>query len=165
MEDDGRNVIRNATPHFPLQRNGRPAPGDRTRHGTSTVLVADESEAFCTKLSALVCKIHGVSGVVQASRTQETWDGLSRTLPFAALVSVQLGDRGGGALLYQIKNTFPSTVLIALARYASPKLSAVYRECGADYCFDKNSELEAILRTIEQLAQQVQSNEPQKESP
>ena len=165
MEDGGRKMVVDMTPQILLQKDTLTNTAAQTHPMKTAVLVADDSETFRTKLATLVCNIHGVSEVIQAASAQEILATLPIVRPFAALISVQLDDRGGGVLLCQIKKTFPSTILIALTRYASPKLSAIFRECGADYCFDKNTELESIFQTVEKLTKHVKSNEPQKETP
>lgn len=129
------------------------------------VLVADDSEAIRTRLAALVRHVPGVSAVVQAASAQEVWACLFRVPPRVALIDVHLDDRGGGVLLSQIQKQFPATVLVALTRYAGSQLAATYRDCGADHCFDKATELEAIIRTVAEAVRPMLNNEDQRETP
>ena len=127
------------------------------------VLVADDSEAIRTRLAALVGHVPGVSKVAQASSAREVWECLRRDGPRVALVDVHLDDRGGGILLRQIKTEFPALVLVALTRYAGAQLAATYRDCGADQCFDKTTELGEIIRTLAQLTRPIAKNATRKE--
>ncbi len=129
------------------------------------MLVADDSASIRTRLALLVGRMPGVSTVVQAASDQEVMEALGRIRPFVALIDVHLDDHGGGALLERIKQQFPATVLVAMTRYSGPQLAANYRACGADYCFDKTSELELLLQTIGRLSPLDEKNEPHKENP
>lgn len=115
--------------------------------GGATVLVADDSEAIRTRLTALIRHVLGVSKVVSASGAEEAMIQLVREHPRVALVDVHLGD-GRGDLLRWIKREHPETLLVALMRYPVPQVAAVYRVHGADFCFDKTTELEAIVRVV-----------------
>ena len=163
LEVSSRKIVIPGTPHILMQEDTSPPPTAKTRCTNITILVADESEPFRTKLSTRVKQIPGVDEVIEATRAHEVLARLPLAHPLVALISVQVDERGGGVLLCQIKKTFPTTILIALTRYASPKLSSVFRECGADYCFDKNTDLDSILQTIENVIHQTQLHEPQKE--
>ena len=128
------------------------------------VLVADDSEAIRTRLAALVRHVPGVSKVMQASSAREVWECLRRDCPRAALVDVHLDDRGGGILLRQIKTEFPALVLVALTRYAGAQLAATYRDCGADHCYDKTTELGEIIQALAQLTRPILKNATRKEN-
>lgn len=129
------------------------------------MLVADDSASIRTRLALLVGRIPGVSTVAQAASAQEVMELLPRIRPFAALIDVHLDDHGGAALIERIKQEFPSTVLVAMTRYAGPQLAANFRACGADYCFDKTSELDLLLQTIGRLTPPDENNETHKENP
>ena len=125
----------------------------------SVVLVADDSEAFRTRLALLVGHVPGVSEVVQASNGAEALEAIRSLHPRVALLDVQL-DGGAGALLTRIKEEFPATVLVALTRYAGPMMAATYRNSGADHCFDKTTELDAMIQTVGQWMKQDPREEP-----
>ena len=139
--------------------------GPSNNHERGIALVADDSEAIRMRLALLVRQIHGVSDVVHASSAAEVLECLSRVRPFVALVDVHLDDRGAGGLLRRMKKDFPETVLIALMRYAGPQLASIFQECGAEYCFDKTTELEQVFKTVENLIKKAKPHEPQKENP
>ncbi len=129
-----------------------------------TVLVADDSEAIRTRLAALVRHVPGVLAVAQASSASELWECLRSVLPRVVLIDVHLDDHSGGVLMRRIKNEFPDLVLVALTRFAGAQLAATYRDCGADHCFDKTTELGAIIQAIARLVQPVVKNEMQKDN-
>ncbi len=133
------------------------------RGSQTTVLVADDSEAIRTRLAALVRHVPGVFAVAQASSASEVWECLRSDLPRVALIDVHLDDHSGGVLMRRIKNEFPNLVLVALTRFAGAQLAATYRDCGADHCFDKTTELGAIIQILAQLIQPIIHNETQKE--
>lgn len=137
-----------------------PGPGAEIR-----VLVADDSEAIRTRLALLVKHVPGVAEVTQAASAREVWEILFRVQPQMALVDVHLDDRGGGVLLQQIKKEFPGIALMALTRYAGAQFAATYRDCGADQCFDKTTELDALIRAVTRLAKSISNNEPREEHP
>ena len=68
-------------------------------------------------------------------------------------------------MLPQIKKEFPELVLVALTRFPGAQLAATYRNCGADHCFDKTTELDELLRILAQLSRPLLNNETQKEIP
>ena len=119
--------------------------------GRAVVLVADDSEAYRTRLSRLVRHVPGVSAVVQAVRGSEVLEAFRRCPPRVALVDIQL-DAGDGedGLFARIKNDYPATVLVALTRYGGPVMDAACRVRGADHCFDKTTELDAMIQTVGQ---------------
>lgn len=143
-----------------METSFKPRPTESPRR--SAVLVADDSEAFRTRLSLLVGHVPGVTEVVQASNGAEALDALRRLHPRVALIDVQLDAGGGaGALLARIKEEFPATVLVALTRYAGPMMASTYRKSGADHCFDKTTELDAMIQTVGQWMKQ----DPQEKQP
>jgi len=114
----------------------------------ATVLVADDSKAFCTRLSRLVALIPGVGTVVEACDRQAVLTVLASARPAMALVDTQVGDPSAHDLFRQIRAARPRITLLALTRFPSPSLVAAFREAGVDACFDKTTELDAIAPFI-----------------
>jgi DNA-binding NarL/FixJ family response regulator len=115
----------------------------------ATVLVADDSDAIRTRLISLIRHVPGVSSILSASNAPDLLEQLEQGLPCVALLDVHLGD-GGGALFRQIKQEHPGVVLVALMRYPVPQVAAIYRIYGADHCFDKTTEVDAIVEMVRQ---------------
>ena len=130
----------------------------------TTVLVADDSESIRTRLAALVRHVPGVSAVAQASSASELWECLRGACPRVVLIDVHLDDHSGSVLMRRIKNEFPNLVQVALTRFAGAQLAASYRDCGADHCFDKTTELSKIIQTLAQVVRPNLRNETQKEA-
>lgn len=125
-----------------------------------TVLVADDSQAFCSRLAHLLSLIPGVEQVFQATDARSALDGLRTASPAVeiAAIDIHLGDQSGAPLFRRIRREFPDVTLFALTRFASPPIVETYLAAGADACFDKNEELDAMLQAI---AQHISTNHPQ----
>jgi len=86
--------------------------------------------------------------VARAANASEVWACLFRERPLLALVDVHLDDRGGSVLLHQLKQLFPSVVLVALTRDASSKFAVTYRGRDLDHDFDTDTELGEIIQAL-----------------
>ncbi|NLG35641.1 MAG: response regulator transcription factor [Lentisphaerae bacterium] len=137
-------------------------PGkNETAPSGATILVADDSDAIRTRLISLIQHVPGVSAILSASNAREVLDQLEKARPGLALVDVHLGD-GGGGLFRRIKQEHPGVTLVALMRYPVPQVATIYRIYGADHCFDKTTEVDAILETV---TQSVLKKEPEGDRP
>lgn len=115
-----------------------------------TVLVADDSQAFCSRLAQLLSRTPGVRQVIEATDARSALDHLQSGETSIAAIDAHLGDQPGTPLFRRIREAFPDITLLALTRFTSPAIAETYRSAGADECFDKNEALDEVLRAISQ---------------
>jgi DNA-binding NarL/FixJ family response regulator len=125
------------------------------------VLVIEDSEAIRSRLIPLVRRVPGVAAVEQAGNLQDGMACLRRLRPRITLLDLHVGD-GGGTAIDQIMTMAPETVLIALTRYVTPNVMQSCKDHGVRYCFDKSSDLPAILDVVSKIVQDKETNRQEK---
>ncbi|MGH7455074.1 MAG: response regulator, partial [bacterium] len=68
--------------------------------------------------------------------------------PEVAILDIQMPDGSGIDVLAHIKKESPQTTVIMLTNYPLPPFRKCCLEAGADYFFDKSTELEKVIEVL-----------------
>ena len=116
------------------------------------VLIVDDSETVCNGLHKMLTGIPGVEICGQAHNGKDGIKAISESKPDAVILDIRLPDLSGIEVLKDIREKKLQTKVIMLTNYPYPQYRKKCREMGADYFFDKVSEIEEIPALIEELA-------------
>jgi len=122
------------------------------------VLIVDDSKIVCDGLQQMLTNIADVEVVGQANDAQDAITSISELKPDVVILDVRLPDLSGIDVLADIRAKNLSTRVIMLTNYPYPQYRKKCEELGADYFFDKVTEIDEIPKVIEELAK----NKPEK---
>ncbi|MGC9183855.1 MAG: response regulator [Thiomonas sp.] len=127
------------------------------------LMVVDDSALVRERLANLLCGIAGVHGVLQADSGQRALDLLdvdtAGTVRFIVL-DIEMPGENGLQLLQRIKASRSDVRIAMFTQHANSQHRARSLDGGADYFFDKSSEIEQLETVVRQLAAQFHSPAP-----
>jgi DNA-binding NarL/FixJ family response regulator len=116
------------------------------------VLIVDDSKIVCNGLQQMLIDIANVEIVGQAHNAQDAITSISESNPDVVILDVRMPGLSGIDVLKDIRaKKLPSRVIM-LTNYPYPQYRKKCEELGADYFFDKVTEIEEIPKVIEKLA-------------
>jgi DNA-binding NarL/FixJ family response regulator len=122
------------------------------------VLIVDDSKIVCKGLQQMLSNIADVEIVGQAHNSQDVFTSISESNPDVVILDIRLPGRSGIDVLKDIREKKLTTRVIMLTNYPYPQYRKKCEELGADYFFDKVTEIEEIPRVIEELAKNKLEN-------
>jgi DNA-binding NarL/FixJ family response regulator len=118
------------------------------------VVVVDDSEIVRNRLRAMVAEIDSVAVVGEAETGQE---GLALTrarCPDLVVLDLQMPGSGGLDVLPEIKALDSPPIVAVLTNHGQLAYRKRALKLGADFFFDKASQLRGLEQTIEKLRQE-----------
>jgi DNA-binding NarL/FixJ family response regulator len=116
------------------------------------VFLVDDSAIVLEKLAALISGIDGVEIAGQALNARDAIEFIVKLKPDVVILDIRLNGGGNGMdVLKPIKNEIPPPIVIMLTNYPYPQYREKCQALGADYFFDKVTEIEKIYDTFKQL--------------
>jgi len=116
------------------------------------VLIVDDSKIVCDGLQQMLIDIVDVEIVGQAHNAEDAIRFISESKPDVVILDVRLPDLSGIDVLKNIRAKKLPIQVIMLTNYPYPQYRKKCEELGADYFFDKVTEIEEIPKVIEDLA-------------
>jgi DNA-binding NarL/FixJ family response regulator len=121
------------------------------------VLIVDDSKIVCKGLQQMLINIINVEIVGQANNAQDAIASISDAKPDVVILDIHLPGPSGIDVLKHIRDKKLPIRVIMLTNYPYPQYRKKCEELGADYFFDKVTEIEKIPAVFEELAK----NKPQ----
>ena len=116
------------------------------------ILVVDDSAAVRARLTRLLRDIEGVELVMEAEDTEKALD-LSRVMsPHLVFLDLDLRGESGLDILPVFKKHPLAPIVVVLTNHSGDGYAARCLELGADYFFDKSSELPRLVALAAGLA-------------
>jgi len=123
------------------------------------VLIVDDSKIVCKGLRQMLTNIAGVEIAGQAHNGQDAITSILESKPDVVILDIRLnGSITGIDVLVDIRAKNLSTRVIMLTNYPYPQYRKKCEELGADYFFDKVTEIDEIPILIEELAKNQHEN-------
>jgi DNA-binding NarL/FixJ family response regulator len=122
------------------------------------VLIVDDSKIVCKGLQQMLINIADVEIVGQAHNAQDAITSISESNPNVVILDIRLPGLSGIDVLKDIRAKKLSTRVIMLTNYPYPQYREKCDAMGADYFFDKVTEIEEIPKLIEELAKNKSGN-------
>jgi DNA-binding NarL/FixJ family response regulator len=116
------------------------------------VLIVDDSKIVCKGLQQMLSNIDDVEIVGQAHNAQDAITSISDSTPDVVILDIRLPGLNGIDVLKDIRTKKLPIRVIMLTNYPYPQYRKKCEELGADYFFDKVTEIEEIPKVIEELA-------------
>jgi DNA-binding NarL/FixJ family response regulator len=119
------------------------------------VLIVDDSKIVCNGLQQMLINIADVEIVGQAHNAQDAITSISEVKPDVVLLDIRLPGKSGIEVLKDIRAKKLLCRVIMLTNYPYPQYRKKCEELGADYFFDKVTEIERIPNVIEELVKRI----------
>ena len=118
------------------------------------VFIVDDSAIVREKLAAMLSDIAGVHCIGQAGNAGDAIRSIAELEPDAVILDIRLGNGCNGMdVLEQVKKQPPSPIVIMLTNYPYPQYRKKCLALGADYFFDKVTEIEQVSELFDRLTQ------------
>lgn len=112
------------------------------------VFIADESDIVRECLVALVSDLWEGELVGQAKNAQEAIEPIQQLRPDVVMLDIRMPGSQDIQAIETIKKNAAAPVVIALAAFPYPQYRKKCLEAGADYFFDKCTEITKIIQVI-----------------
>lgn len=117
------------------------------------VLIADDSPIVRERLVDLLSDIGGVELVGQAEDGLQAFELMIKHRPDVAIIDVRMPRRTGIDLLRYVSNNPEAPKFIVLTNYPTPENRERCFDLGAEFFFDKSSEIEKVIDVLKDLQQ------------
>ncbi|MDD5171197.1 MAG: response regulator transcription factor [Syntrophales bacterium] len=116
------------------------------------VLIVDDSKIVCDGLRQMLNNIADVEIVGQAHNAGDAIKSIAKSNPDVVILDIRLSGLSGIDVLKDIRAKKLPSHVIMLTNYPYPQYRKKCKELGADYFFDKVTEIEEIPKVIEKMA-------------
>jgi DNA-binding NarL/FixJ family response regulator len=127
------------------------------------VLIVDDSKIVCNGIQQMLINIADVEIVGQAHNAKDAIQSISEAKPDVVILDIRMPGLNGIDVLKDIRAKKLSCRVIILTNYPYPQYRKKCEELGADYFFDKVTEIENIPNLIEELAKNKPENVKKKQ--
>ncbi len=115
------------------------------------VLIVDDSLVIRERLVGLLSELEGVRVIGEAETPDEAIAATEQLNPDVVLLDIRLRGGNGVEILPKIKKLVPAPVVIVMTNYPYPQYRMVSKTMGADFFFNKTTELSEVISTIKNL--------------
>ncbi len=115
------------------------------------LLLVDDSKILLDELSQEISNIEVVEIVGQAQDEAEALELFQSKKPEVVILDIYLKQGNGINILKILKEKKPSTIVIMLSNYPYPQFKRKCKALGADYFFDKLTEIPRVMQTLREL--------------
>lgn len=112
------------------------------------MLIADDSTVVRERLVTLLSECPNLEVVGEAKNAAEAIEGIHDQHPDVVILDVRMPGGGGIRVLQEAKRTYPDLKIIMLTNYPYSQFRKKCFEAGADFFFDKSSELESLTNVL-----------------
>jgi DNA-binding NarL/FixJ family response regulator len=124
-------------------------------YGSSTelkVFLVEDSAALRRRIAALLHTVAGVRVVGEAEEIPAALRGIAASRPDVVITDLRLPGASGIELVTALSRHGPPVVTVVLTNQSSQPFREACFAAGADYFFDKTSEIDKARKAIESLA-------------
>lgn len=120
------------------------------------LFIVENSNYLRERLTQLVSRRRDVQVIGHAGTARDAVEHIQRLKPDVVLLDIRLDQGNGLDVLKQLNVRGHSPVFIVLTNYAYPQYRERFMSSGADYFYDKSTELELMLQTLDTLRYRFQ---------
>lgn len=117
-----------------------------------TLFIADDNEKFRQRLATILSGIAGIEVVGQAGHVQEAITAISRMKPDMIILDIHMPGGSGLDVLQAARSVKPGPVVMMLTVGPSSEYREKSLAMGANYFFEKSSDMKKMMATLTQLA-------------
>ncbi len=115
--------------------------------------IVDDSIRVIEGVRALLFNIERLEFIGHATTASYAVEAILKLKPDVVILDISLIGGDGMKVLECIKKEQPPPVVIMLTNYPYPQYREKCRELGAEYFFDKVTEIESFIKALRTLAQ------------
>ncbi len=116
------------------------------------LFIADDNNQFRTRLASILSTIGGIEIVGEAADVPGAIEAIHRTRPDTVILDIHMPGGNGLDVLTAIKSSRPSPMVIMLTVGPRSEYETSSYLTGADYFFEKSSDLRNMARMLRTLA-------------
>ncbi len=121
------------------------------------LFIADDNIQFRTRLTSILAAIEGIEIAGVAGDVPSAIAGIRRTRPDTVILDVHMPGGDGLDILHEIKSSRSAPVVIMLTIGPRRSYESISYLTGADYFFEKTSELWKMGRMLKTIARKQRS--------
>jgi DNA-binding NarL/FixJ family response regulator len=122
------------------------------------VFIVDDSSVVRERLVALLSDLQGIEISGQAENAAEAIQSIRGLSPDAVILDLQIRGGNGLDVLRDIKRRGASAVVLVFTNDPFPGSEQRCRDAGADYFFDKTTDVEKLIDSVKSLEQACRSD-------
>jgi DNA-binding NarL/FixJ family response regulator len=119
-----------------------------------TLFIADTNDRVRERLASIAASVEGIAVVGEAGDVGSAIGGIKRAKPDSVIVALPLSGGSGLDVLSSAQSVNPASAALMLTQSPCNECENKCFALGADYFFEKSSELKKIVTTIVLLAHQ-----------
>jgi DNA-binding NarL/FixJ family response regulator len=123
------------------------------------IFIVDDSELVVERVRALLSDIEGLEFIGQATNANDAVEAILKQKPDVVILDIRLIGKNGMNVLERIKKEHSPPIVIMLTNYPYPQYREKCRKLGAEYFFDKVTEIESFVKVLRILAQDSSQGE------
>ncbi len=112
------------------------------------VFIVDDSEALREELIALLSRYEEIEIIGQAGDSIEAKNAIPKLNPDVVILDIRMPGGNGIEVIRNIKKDNPKCVVIMFTNYPYSQYRKRYMKLGADFFFDKSSEVEKVIEVL-----------------
>ena len=115
---------------------------------TRNILLTDDSPIILENLKSIFSDLENIGIIDWAENVEDAKNILTEGETDIAVFDIQLPDGTGFELLKWVKSLFPQIIVIMFSNNAEEIYREIAKEYGADYFFDKSTQIEELIDTV-----------------
>jgi DNA-binding NarL/FixJ family response regulator len=115
------------------------------------VLIVDDSALIRVRLAELLTELDGIEIVAQSDNAYDAAKLIRQLEPDVAILDLRMPKRSGMDLIGDVKSGPQPPKIIMLTNFPTPENREKCLSSGADYFFDKSSEIEGVMAVLKDL--------------
>ena len=119
------------------------------------LFIADDNIAFRKRLASMLGSIGGIEVVGQAGDVPEAIRAIEQTKPDTVILDIHMPGGSGLDVAYSVKSSKPAPTVIMLTVGPRSEYQAASYMTGADYFFEKSSELRKMAKMLSNFAKEA----------
>ena len=116
------------------------------------ILIADDSEIIRTRLKKMISTIPNTNIVAEAVDGDDAILKITKHRPDLAILDIQMPKKNGIEVTSHIKKNLDLKIFVVTNFYDSHSIGNA-KNAGADYVFDKSSEIDVLMKFINLYAE------------
>jgi DNA-binding NarL/FixJ family response regulator len=116
------------------------------------IFIVDDSKLVVERVRGILSSIERLEFVGQATNAKDAVEAILKQKPDVVILDIRLIGENGINVLERIKKEHSPPVVIMLTNYPYPQYRKKCRELGAEYFFDKVTEIESFVKVLRKLA-------------
>jgi DNA-binding NarL/FixJ family response regulator len=129
------------------------------------LLIVDDSEQIRSRLRALLNSVPGVTCICEAQTLGQALDSVRLEPPTLVILDMSLPDGLGMQIIQPLKRLAPAVLIAVLTMHAHVGIRKHCLALGADWFFDKFTDIDALLEVVRQHAARKPLIDRQQETP